>query len=166
MPKRLSGWVKKVKELCALYDALFIINDRVDIAHILGADGVHLGQEDIDINSARDLLGKDSIIGLSTHCPEQAQIAVESGADYIGVGPVFVTPTKPGRSAVGLEYVRWAYENITINTNIPWFAIGGINLENLNQVLDAGASRIAVVRAIINAENPEVVSRSFLEAIK
>lgn len=126
---------KKVKELCAIYDALFIINDRVDIANITGADGVHLGQDDIDIKSARYLLGNDSIIGISTHSPEQAENAVKSGADYIGVGPVFETPTKPGRKAVGLDYVKWVSKNITI----PWFAIGGINLDNAKQVIKAEA---------------------------
>jgi len=149
---------KKVKGLCALYDAVFIINDRVDVAHIVGADGVHLGQDDINIDEARHLLGKDTIIGISTHCPEQAKKAVESGADYIGVGPVYITPTKPGRQAVGLEYVKWAAENI----NIPWFAIGGIDLENINEVTKAGAQRVAVVRAIINADSPEKAAMSFL----
>lgn len=150
---------KKVRELCSLYNSLFIINDRVDIAHIVGADGVHLGQDDVDIHSARHLLGKDAIVGLSTHSPEQALKAVELGADYIGVGPVFETPTKPGRKSVGLEYVEWASENI----EIPWYAIGGINLENTNEVISAGASRIAVVRAIINAPSPASVAAEFLE---
>ena len=150
---------RKVKELCALYDALFIINDRVDIAHIIGADGVHLGQDDIDIDSARHILGKDAIIGISTHAPEQAEKAVISGADYIGVGPVFETPTKPGRKSVGLEYVEWASKNV----NIPWFAIGGINTENVSEVINAGASKIAIVRAIINAEKPDVSAINFYE---
>jgi thiamine-phosphate pyrophosphorylase len=153
---------KKIKELCALYDAIFIINDRVDIAHIVGADGVHLGQDDIDINSARHLLGKDAIVGISTHSPEQAQKAVESGADYIGVGPVFKTPTKPGRQAVGLEYVKWAAKNV----DIPWFAIGGIDLNNIDQVIKAGATRVAVIRAIMNAESPEKAAKAFLDKIK
>lgn len=152
---------KRVKELCALYDALFIINDRVDVAHIIGADGVHLGQDDIDIDSARHILGKDAIIGISTHAPEQAEKAVASGADYIGVGPVFETPTKPGRKSVGLEYVEWASKNVSI----PWFAIGGINTENVSEVIDAGASRIAVVRAIINAKKPDMQANIFLESV-
>ena len=150
---------RKIKELCALYDSLFIINDRVDIAHIVGADGVHLGQDDIDINSARHILGKDAIVGISTHSPEQAQKAVESGADYIGVGPVFETPTKPGRKSVGLEYVEWAAGNV----DIPWFAIGGINTENVSEVINAGAKRIAVVRAVINAPNPSGAAEIFIE---
>lgn len=152
---------KKIKALCSLYDALFIINDRVDIAHIIGADGVHLGQDDIDIDSARHILGKDFIVGLSTHSPEDAQKAMVLGADYIGVGPVFETPTKPGRKSVGLEYVEWASKNV----NIPWFAIGGINQENVFEVINAGASRIAVVRAIINAENPETSALNFTKAL-
>ena len=152
---------KKVRELCSLYNAIFIINDRVDIAHIVGADGVHLGQDDVDIHSARHLLGKDAIVGLSTHAPEQALKAVELGADYIGVGPVFETPTKPGRKSVGLEYVEWASQNI----DIPWFAIGGINLKNTQEVIEAGASRIAVVRAIINSPSPEEASNGFLEKL-
>lgn len=156
--KEFINLAKKVKELCSLYNAIFIINDRVDIAKIVGADGVHLGQDDIDIDSARDILGKDAIIGLSTHAPEQAINAINTNADYIGVGPVFTTPTKPGRVAVGIEYVKWASENV----DLPWFAIGGINLDNAKEVITAGAKRIAVVRAIINAENPESTVKEFL----
>jgi len=152
---------RKVKEICALYDALFIINDRVDVAHIIGADGVHLGQDDINIDSARHILGKDAIIGISTHSPEQAEKATISGADYIGVGPVFETPTKPGRKSVGFEYVKWASKN----ANIPWFAIGGINTENVSEVIKSGASRIAIVRAIINAEKPDVSAKTFAEIL-
>ncbi|OGI02176.1 MAG: thiamine-phosphate diphosphorylase [Candidatus Melainabacteria bacterium GWF2_37_15] len=149
---------KKVRELCSLYDAIFIINDRVDIAMAVQADGVHLGQDDMDVAIARNILGSEAIIGLSTHCLEHALQAVQAGADYIGVGPVFTTPTKPGRQAVGLEYVRWAADNV----NIPWFAIGGINPDNLNEVVQAGAFRVAAVRAIINAEQPEQAARRFL----
>lgn len=159
--KEFIGLGKKVKELCAHYDALFIINDRVDIAHIIGADGVHLGQEDIDLTEARHILGNDAIIGISTHAPEQAKKAVETGADYIGVGPVFETPTKPGKKSVGLEYVEYVSKNI----DIPWFAIGGINAENVSAVINAGASRVAVVRAIINAEKPEASANMFIKSI-
>lgn len=155
--KKIIELGKRVRELCSLFDAIFIINDRVDIAHIVGADGVHIGQDDLDIDSARHLLGENAIVGVSTHSPEQALKAVEDGADYIGVGPVFETPTKPGRKSVGLEYVEWASENI----DIPWYAIGGINLDNAHEVIECGASRLAVVRAIINAENPEAVSAEF-----
>lgn len=160
--KRIIRLGKKVRELTSLYDAIFILNDRIDIAQIIDADGVHLGQDDIDIKDARNILGDKMIIGLSTHCPEQALKAVESGADYIGVGPIFTTPTKPGRTAVTTEYAKWVAENI----NIPWFAIGGIDLTNTNEVLEAGASRIAVVRAIINAQSPALAAKEFEKLLK
>ena len=152
---------KKVKLLCAEYGATFIVNDRVDIAYVLDADGVHLGQDDMDIESARKILGNNAIIGISTHAPEQAQKAVNDGADYIGMGPVFTTPTKPGRQSVGLEYVKWVSENI----KIPAFAIGGIDLDNVLDVVNAGAKKIAVVRAIINSDNPEKAAREFLKVL-
>ena len=153
---------KKIKLLCAEYNAIFIVNDRVDIAYVLGADGVHLGQDDMDIFSARKILGNNKIIGISTHAPEQALKAVNEGADYIGMGPVFSTPTKLGRDAVGLDYVKWVSENITI----PAFAIGGINLENVKEVVACGAKRIAVVRAIMNNKNPERCAEKFYSIIK
>lgn len=152
---------KKIKLLCAEYRATFIVNDRVDIAYVLEADGVHLGQDDMDVASARKILGPNAIIGISTHAPEQAMKAVEDGADYIGVGPVFTTPTKPGRASVGLEYVKWVSENI----DIPAFAIGGIDLSNASEVVASGLKRIAVVRAIINAENPEKAAEEFLKLL-
>ena len=152
---------KKVKLLCAEYGATFIVNDRVDIAYVLDADGVHLGQDDMNIESARKILGNNAIIGISTHAPEQAQKAVNDGADYIGMGPVFTTPTKPGRQSVGLEYVKWVSENI----KIPAFAIGGIDLDNVQDVVNAGAKKIAVVRAIINSDNPEKAAQEFLKVL-
>jgi len=152
---------RKVKMLCAEYNATFIVNDRVDIAYILEADGVHLGQDDMDAASARKILGENTIVGISTHAPEQAKKAVADGADYIGVGPVFTTPTKPGRSSVGLEYVKWVSENI----NIPAFAIGGIDLTNAKEVVNAGSKRLAVVRAIVNAENPEKAANEFFHLL-
>lgn len=150
---------KKIKQLCLQYDTTFIINDRIDIAALLEADGVHLGQDDLDVKSAREILGANAIVGISTHAPEQALKAVEDGADYIGVGPVFATPTKEGRIPVGLEYVKWVSENITL----PAFAIGGIDLENCNQVFDAGIKKLGVVRAIINATSPQKSAEEFLD---
>ena len=140
----------KIRELTSNFNALFIVNDRVDIAKIVKADGVHLGQDDISFASAREILGEEAIIGISTHKPDDAIRAMADGADYIGVGPVFKTPTKPGRIPVGLEYIKWASENV----NIPFFAIGSIEPDNINEVINAGASRIAVVRAIMNSDNP------------
>lgn len=153
---------KKVKLLCAQYDTTFIVNDRIDIAFALKADGVHLGQDDLDVKSAREILGENAIVGISTHAPEQALKAIEDGADYIGVGPVFSTPTKEGRTPVGLEYVQWASKNV----NIPAFGIGGIDLENIEEVLKAGLKKIAVVRAIINAKSPRKAAEKFLEKLE
>lgn len=159
--KRIIELGKKIRQLCSLYDTIFIVNDRIDIAKIVEADGVHLGQDDADVDSAREILGNSAIVGISTHAPEQALKAVEDGADYIGVGPVFTTPTKPGRASVGLEYVKWASENI----EIPFFAIGGIDLSNVNDVLSSGAKKVAVVRAIINSDSPELSAGKFLEQL-
>lgn len=159
--KRIIELGKRIRQLCSLYDAIFIVNDRIDIAKIVEADGVHLGQDDADIESAREILGDSAIVGISTHAPEQAQKAQAEGADYIGVGPVFTTPTKPGRASVGLEYVKWTSENI----EIPFFAIGGIDLTNLNDVISSGAKKVAVVRAIINNESPENSATEFLNKL-
>lgn len=152
---------KKIKQLCLQYNTTFIINDRVDIAFLLDADGVHLGQDDLDVNSAKEILGENAIIGISTHAPEQALKAVEDGADYIGVGPVFATPTKQGRTPVGLEYVKWVSENI----DIPAFAIGGIDEDNVQEVIDAGLKKVGVVRAIINAPSPKDAAEKVLAKI-
>ena len=152
---------KKIKLLCSQYNATFIVNDRIDIAAILQADGVHLGQDDLDVKSAREILGHNTIVGVSTHEPKHALKALEDGADYIGVGPVFATPTKEGKTPVGLEYVKWASENV----QIPFFAIGGIDEENVSQVVEAGAKKIAVVRAIINAQNPAKAAEFFLHSL-
>lgn len=140
---------KKLRQLCSMYNALLIINDRVDIAKIVDADGVHLGQDDIDILSARKILGDDKIIGISTHKPQDAIEAQDNGADYIGVGPVFKTPTKPNTDPVGLEYVNWVKNNI----KIPFYAIGSIDENNVADVVKAGAARIAVIRALMNSND-------------
>lgn len=152
---------RKIKQLCLQYDATFIINDRIDIALLVGADGIHLGQADLDVKSAREILGENIIVGISTHAPEQALKAVADGADYIGIGPVFATPTKQGRIPVGLDYVKWATENISI----PAFAIGGIDLDNVEQVINKGAKRIAVVRAIINSKSPQKSAEAFYQKL-
>lgn len=129
--------------------AVFIVNDRPDIALAVGADGVHLGQDDLPVAYARSILGKDKIIGLSTHSLEQASGAQNSGADYIGVGPVFSTPTKPGYKAVGLGLI----EKVKEMNGIPFVAIGGIDESNIDDVIAAGGLRVAVVRAVCGAED-------------
>lgn len=149
---------QQLKQLCHHYQALFLVNDRVDLALAVEADGVHLGQTDLPIAVARQLLGSQRIIGRSTTNPEEMERALEEGADYIGVGPVYSTPTKPGKAAAGLEYLRYA----SSHAPVPWFAIGGIDVDNLGQVLAAGAQRVAVVRAVMAAANPTLIAQYFV----
>jgi thiamine-phosphate pyrophosphorylase len=149
---------RQLRQLCQQYGALLLINDRVDLALAVDADGVHLGQQDMPIAIARQLLGSQKIIGRSTTNPEEMQRAIQEGADYIGVGPVYETPTKAGKASVGLEYIRYVANNVSI----PWFAIGGIDVNNVNEVLNAGAERVAVVRALMQAEQPNLVTQYFL----
>ena len=149
---------QKLCQICHQYGALFIMNDRVDLALAVDADGVHLGQEDMPIATARQLLGPQRLIGRSTTNSEELQKAIQEGADYVGVGPVHETPTKAGKAAVGLDYVRYA----AAHASIPWFAIGGIDVNNVNDVISAGAERVAVVRALMEAEQPTLVTQYFL----
>ncbi len=130
----------------------FVINDHLDIAKVIGADICHLGQEDFfDAGfthvSQLSTINSQLKIGLSTHAPDQARRALDAGADYIAIGPIYATGTKPTAKPVTLEYVRWASTHATV----PWFAIGGINLQTIDDVLAAGARRICVVSAILNA---------------
>jgi thiamine-phosphate pyrophosphorylase len=135
-----------------------IINDRVAVVKAVGADGVHLGQDDGPLEAARAVLGDEVIIGRSTHSPEQALKAQSEGFDYIGVGPVFATPTKPSYEPVGLDLVSFAAKNI----RIPFVAIGGIDAQNIDQVRQAGAQRVAVVRAVMASENPKMAAQDLL----
>jgi thiamine-phosphate pyrophosphorylase len=151
----------KLCQLCHSYGALFIVNDRLDLALAVNADGVHLGQKDLPIGLARQMLGSQKIIGKSTTNPQEMEKAIAEGADYIGVGPVYETPTKPGKAAAGLDYVRYAASNATL----PWFAIGSIDTNNIVEVLKAGASRVAIVRAIMEAEQPARVTQYFLSQL-
>ncbi|MGC9505410.1 thiamine phosphate synthase [Baaleninema sp.] len=152
---------QKLKQLCHRYGALFLMNDRVDLALAVEADGVHLGQKDVPVALARQLLGSQRIVGRSTTNPDEMRRALDEGVDYIGVGPVYATPTKPGRAAAGLDYVRYAAEHCPI----PWFAIGGIDMNNIGDVFTAGADRVAVVRAIAQAEQPTLVTQYFLSQL-
>ncbi len=138
------------RRLCDTYGAPFIVNDDPDLARELRADGVHLGQDDLSPAAARETLGRDALIGLSTHSLDQVRKAHEQPIDYISVGPIWETPTKEGRPATGLELIREAAGVATL----PWFAIGGIDPENVARVADAGARRVCVVRAIRDAEDP------------
>ncbi|HWI23091.1 MAG TPA: thiamine phosphate synthase [Baekduia sp.] len=156
----LRAQAEVASAICREAGALFIINDRPDLATACGADGVHIGQEDTTIEAARAAVGPDLLIGVSTHSP--AQLDAAAGADYAGVGPVHATPTKPGRAAVGLDYVRHA----AAHTTLPFFAIGGIDSANVAEVVAAGAQRIAVVRAIADADDPEYAARRLRAAIE
>ena len=160
--KDILDLAHKVKRLTDKHNVLFIINDRIDIALAVSADGVHLGQADLPLPDARQLAPEGFLIGLSTHFPEQGQKSMSMNPDYIGIGPVFQTPTKPDYIPAGLDYVKWASENIK---NIPWFAIGGIDETNIDKVINAGGVRIAVVRAIMNSNSPQPAAKKLKEAL-
>jgi thiamine-phosphate pyrophosphorylase len=149
-------------ERCAAHGALFVLNDRPDLAAHIGADGVHVGQDDMPVAEARAIVGDDAIVGLSTHSIAQADAGAVSGADYIAVGPVHATPTKEGRPAIGLDPVRHAAAHVH---DVPWFAIGGIDGKTVGAVVAAGARRAVVVRAIAHAEDPEAVTRALRAAL-
>ena len=145
------------------HEALFILNDRPDLVEACGADGIHVGQDDDPPRIARAAVGPDRIVGRSTHAPNQAAAAqADEDVDYLAVGPVHVTPTKPGRPAAGLDYVAHAASTVTK----PWFAIGGLDAGNVREVLERGATRIVVVRAITEAAEPEVAARALRDALE
>jgi thiamine-phosphate pyrophosphorylase len=146
------------RRLCDTYSALFVVNDDPGLARSCRADGLHLGQDDLPVAEAREALGHDVLIGLSTHSPEQIDSA--AGADYISVGPVWETPTKEGRPAVGLELVEYAARQAPL----PFYAIGGIDAANARQVVGAGARRLAVVRAIRDADDPAAAAAELRRA--
>jgi thiamine-phosphate pyrophosphorylase len=147
------------------HGALFILNDRPDLVESCGADGVHVGQEDMPVAEARGLAGPAALIGLSTHSPEQVAAACAASGDdrpdQLSVGPVWETPTKAGRPATGLALIEFAAREATI----PWFAIGGIDAGNVAEVAAAGASRVVVVRAIRDADDPERAARALSRAL-
>jgi thiamine-phosphate pyrophosphorylase len=153
------------RSLCDEAGALLVLNDRPDLAVAAGADGVHVGQDDAPVAAARAAVGGDRLVGLSTHGPEQTDAATALDVDYLAVGPVHATPTKPGRPAIGLDPVRHAARTVAV----PWFAIGGIDRTTIRAVAQAGAARVVVVRAIAEAPDPEAAARELrtaLEAVK
>lgn len=143
------------------HGALFVVNDRADLAAAADADGVHLGQEDLAPQHARALLGPDALIGRSTHAEDEVRRAAREPADYLGVGPVHATPTKPGRPGAGLELVRTAAKEATL----PWFVTGGMTARTIPEARDAGATRFVVVRAITEARDPGAAVRAIRAAI-
>jgi thiamine-phosphate pyrophosphorylase len=145
-------------EACAKHDRLLAVNDRADVALAAGADVLHLGQDDLPVEWARRVAGEEIVVGRSSHSAEETlRAADEPGVDYFCVGPCWPTPTKPGRPAPGLDLVRTVAGRAPAR---PWFAIGGIDGGNLDEVLAAGATRIVVVRAITEAEDPEAAARA------
>jgi thiamine-phosphate pyrophosphorylase len=152
---------RQAAEICADRGALLIVNDWPKLAAEAGADGVHVGQDDIPPAQARAIVGPQMLVGLSTHAPHEIDAAAREPIDYIGVGPVHETPTKPGRPAVGTELVSYA----AARAKAPFFAIGGLDEGNIGEVLAAGATRVCVLRAIAEAEDPGAAARALRERI-
>lgn len=162
---RILRTAESLLPICEMNGVLLVINDHPAVARKIGAPLAHMGQEDFFDAGHRhviDVVGDDAVsapgLGLSSHAPEQAERALQAGAAYVAVGPVYATPTKPGRSPVSLSYVRWAAGHLQ---STPWFAIGGINLATLDDVLGAGATRVCVVSAILDASNVVAACREF-----
>lgn len=161
--KELLHIAIELRKLTTEYGVPFIVNDHIDIALAVDADGIHLGQDDLPLEEARRLMGPNKIIGISTHAIEEAIEAEQGGADYIGVGPVYETSSKVDVvDPVGLSYV----EEVVAHTSIPFVAIGGIKLHNLDAVLKAGAKRICVISAIVGAHNVKETATEFSQRIK
>jgi thiamine-phosphate pyrophosphorylase len=153
-PGDLLNAARRVAGHARAHDAVFIVNDLPELAAASGADGVHVGQDEAPTAAIRARLPEGALVGRSTHSLLQAEAAAAEGADYIGVGPVHATPTKPGRAAVGLGLLT----DVAASVEVPWFAIGGIDAGGLDDVLAAGAWRIAVVRAVANAADPRAAA--------
>ena len=151
-------------DACKRHGKLLAVNDRADVAHAIGSDVLHLGQGDLPVPAARAVIGADVVIGRSTHAESEVDAAVaEAGVDYFCTGPCWPTPTKPGRHAPGLGLVRYA---ASLDQPRPWFAIGGIDAGNLDEVLDAGARRVVVVRAITEAADPAAATAALAARIR
>jgi thiamine-phosphate pyrophosphorylase len=157
----LLRWGEVFREAASRHGALFTLNDRPDVALALGADGVHVGQNDLPVAWAGRVLGPDSIVGLSCHSAADHS-AAGAEADYLTAGPIHATPTKPGRPGTGLDLVRSAAESV----ERPWFAIGGIAVSNVREVVEAGATRIVVVRAVTEADDPAEAVRELRAALE
>jgi len=141
----------QIKNLCKKYNSLFIINDRIDIALASNADGIHLGQDDLDLKTARKLLGYSKIIGISANNENELSYALKEGCDYIGIGPVFETPTKKDKKPIGIEKIK----TLTKDLQIPWFAIGGVTKNNISYLKSFGFKKFALVSQLMNSEDPK-----------
>ncbi|MBA3610313.1 MAG: thiamine phosphate synthase [Rubrobacter sp.] len=154
--EELRPLAEELREVCERGGALFTVNDDIELARLSGADGIHLGGDDATTTQARSTLGLDTVIGRSAGGLEEARAAVKDGADYLGVGAVYATPTKPEGQVAGLDFIRaLAREGLSV----PWFAIGGVTLDTAPEVAGAGAHGFAVVRAVLDADNPEAAAR-------
>ncbi len=159
--EELVSIARAARILCEQLGTLLIVNDRPWVAREAEADGVHVGQDDIPVDELRELVGPDMLIGLSTHTPAQIDAVDASIVDYIGVGPIHETPTKAGRPAVGVELIRYA----AAHAPVPFFAIGGLDVSNLAEALNAGATRVCVLRAIAAAEDPQSAAQALREQL-
>lgn len=155
---REAAWMR---DACGAAGVPFLLNDRPDLVALADADGVHVGQEDATVAAARAAVGPAALVGLSTHAPAQLA-AAPAAADYVAVGPVWATPTKPGRAAAGLAYVAHAAAHAGAR---PWFAIGGIDTTNVREVVEAGARRIVAVRALVEAADPAAAAATLRAAL-
>ena len=153
----------RIVEVCKTYEVPFIINDFPDVAVSVGADGVHIGQDDGSLAEVRAVVGEQMIVGRSTHSPDQARAAMSEGFDYIGFGPLFPTPTKQGRPGIGLENVSAIQQEV--GSKIPMYCIGGIKTGNLDLVLASGARRVVIVSALLQAEYIEAATRGIVSSL-
>lgn len=159
--RRLLSRAALVADVCRARGVPFVLNDRPDLAVELGADGVHVGQQDAPPALARRLLGDGAIVGYSTHAPAQLERALAEPVDYISVGPVEPTPTKPGRPGTGIGYLRYA----RATAQLPWFVTGGVTPERVPVLVEAGATRFVVVRYLTESREPEMAARRLRETI-
>lgn len=160
-PENILTLAKSIAPICRAHGVPFILNDHPDLVHPSGADGVHVGQEDLPVAHVRAIIGSDRIIGLSTHSIEQALDAVGVHPDYIGFGPLFATPTKPDYPPIGTADIAAVHRQVPL----PIFCIGGIKLNNLPDVLSAGARRVVIVSGILLAPDPEAYCRNCLDLL-
>ena len=153
----------RVVELCKAYEVPLIINDFPEVAVAVGADGVHIGQDDGSLAKVRSIVGEQMIVGRSTHSPEQARAAILEGFDYIGFGPLFPTPTKQGRPGIGLKNITSLEQDV--GSKIPMFCIGGIKTDNLKLVLASGARRVVIVSALLQADDIQVATQELVSRL-
>jgi thiamine-phosphate pyrophosphorylase len=151
--------------VCRDHGVPFVLNDRPDLALAVGADGVHVGQDDAPPALVRRIVGDGAIVGFSTHAPHELDASTDEPVDYVSTGPVEPTPTKPGRAGTGLDYLAYAARTTTTTTARPWFVTGGVTPSTVGPMLDAGARRFVVVRWLTEADDPEVNARQLRQQL-